>query len=83
MDDGGPDTSDRASGEQPRQLGVDAGGPLLGVGGAAAEDAAKRDYRGERLLGLLGLGEVVAVVRDREGVVQVGGEGARAFGEAP
>ena len=49
------------------------------LGGGRAES----DDGGERLLGLLGLGEVVAVVRDGERVVQVGGEGACAFGEAP
>ena len=74
--------SKRVEGEQPRQLGVDAGGPLLSVGGGAAQDGAEGAGGGERLLGLLRLGEVVAVVRDDERVVQVGGEGACAFGEA-
>jgi hypothetical protein len=35
---------------------------------------------GERLLDLLRLGEVARVVRDDEGIAQVNGEGARAFG---
>ena len=55
-----------ARGEQPQQLGVDAGEPALGIGGGAAQDGAEGADSGERLLGLLGLGEVVAVVGDDE-----------------
>jgi len=55
-----------ARGEQPQQLGVDAGGPLLGVGSGAAQDGAEGADSGERRLGLLGLGEVDAVVGDDE-----------------
>jgi len=50
-----------ARGEQPRQLGVDAGEALLGVGGGVAGGAAERRRGGEEALGVLGLGEVVAV----------------------
>ena len=49
------------SGEQPRQLGVDADEALLGVGGGVAGGAAERRRGGEEALGVLGLGEVVAV----------------------
>ena len=69
--------------EQPRQLGVDAGGSLVGVAGRAAKGGAESADGGECLLGLLGLGQVVAVAPDAERVVQAGGKGACAFGEAP
>jgi hypothetical protein len=77
------DGSGLAHDEQPRRLGVDAGEPGLGVAGGATGDGAEGADGAERLPGLLGLGEVARVVRDDEGVVQMGGEGARAFGQAP
>ena len=64
-------------------MGVDAGGPLLGVGGGAAQAGAEGADGGERLAGLLGPGEVVAEVRDGEQVAEVGGDGDGRFGEAP
>jgi len=73
----------RSAEDEPRQPGVDAGGPLLRVGGGAAQGGTEGADGGERLAGLLSLGEVVAEVRDGERVVQVGGECAAAFGEAP
>jgi len=54
--------SELARGEQPRQLGVDAGG----VAGGGAEGR----RGGEGTLGVLGLGEVVAVQGDGERVDQ-------------
>ena len=56
---------------------------VLGVAGGAAQDGAESAGGGERLPDVLRLVEVVALVRDDERVAQVGGEGARAFGEAP
>jgi len=56
--------SDRARGEQPRQLGVDAGEAVRGVGGGVAGDAAERRRGCEEALGVLCLGEVVAVAGD-------------------
>ena len=50
-----------ARGEQSRQLGVDAGEALPCVGGGVAGGAAERRRGGEEALGVLGLGEVVAV----------------------
>ena len=67
--------SELARGQQPRQLAVDAGGPLLGVGSGASQGGAEGADGGERLAGLLSLGEVVAEVRDGERVVEVGGGG--------
>ena len=62
---------------------IDAGETILGVAGGAAQDGAEGADGGEGLTGVLGLIEVARVVRDDKGVVQVGGEGARAFGQAP
>ena len=50
-----------ARGEQPRQLGVDAGEALLGVGGGVAGGAAEGRRGGESTLSVLGRGEAVAV----------------------
>ena len=47
---------------QPRQLDVDAGGPLLGVGGGAAQSGAEGADGGECLAGLLSLAVWVGVV---------------------
>ena len=55
-----------ARGEQPRQLGVDAGEALLSVDGGVAGGAAERRGGGEKALGVLGLIELVAVVGDDE-----------------
>ena len=71
------------SGEQPRQLGVDAGEALLGVGGGVAGGAAERRRGGEEALGVLGLGELVAVVRDDELEAQLIGRGGGQRGDSP
>ena len=47
--------------EQPRQLGIDTGDALLGVGGGVAGGAAEGRRGGEEALRVLGVGEVVAV----------------------
>jgi len=70
-------------GDQTRQPWIDAGEMSLGVAGGAAQDGAEGADGGEGLTGLLGLIEVARVVRDDERVVQGGGWGARAFGQAP
>src|SRR5450830_665236 len=67
--------SQLARGEQPRQLGVDAGEVLLGVGGGVAGGAAKRRRGGEETLGVLGRGELVAVVGDDELEAELAGCG--------
>ena len=64
MDDG--ERSELARGEQPRQLGVDAGEALLGVGSGVAGGAAEGRRGGEEALGVLGFGELVAVVGGEE-----------------
>ena len=52
--------------EQPRQPGVDAAEALLGIGGGVAGGTAEGRRGGEEAPGVLGLGEVVAVVGDDE-----------------
>src|SRR5450830_1437914 len=64
-----------ARSEQPRQLGVDAGEALIGVGGGVAGGAAERRGGGEEALGVLDLGELVAVVGDDELETQLTGRG--------
>ncbi len=75
--------SEPARGQQPGQFWFDAGESLLRVGSGSAENDAEGADGGERLPGVLRLGEVIAVVRDDERVAQVTGKGACAFGEAP
>ena len=60
---------------EPRQLGVDAGEALLGVGGGVAGRAAEGRRDGEGALGVLGLGEVVARVGDDELEAKLVGRG--------
>jgi len=77
-----------ARGEQPRQLGVDAGEALLGVGGGVAGGgvaggAAERRGGGEEALGVLGLGELVAVVGDDELETELTGRGGGQRGAPP
>ena len=82
-------------GGQPRQLGVDAGEALLGVGGGVAGGAAERrrggvaggaaERRGggEEALGVLGRGELVAVVGDGELEAELIGRGGGQRGAPP
>jgi hypothetical protein len=54
--------SELPGGEQPRQLGIDAGEAMLGVGDGVAGGGAQGRRGGEGALGVLGRGEVVAVL---------------------
>ena len=72
-----------ARGEQPRQFRVDAGEALLGVGGSVTGGAAERRRGGEDALGVLGLGELVAVVGDDELEAQLIGRGGGQRGDSP
>ena len=63
-----------AHAEQPRQLWVNAGEPLLGAGGGVAGGGAEGRRRGEGALGVLGRGELVAVVGDEELEAELVGE---------
>ena len=81
MDDG--EGSELTRRKQPRQLGVDAGEALLGVGGGVAGGAAESRRGGEEALGVLGLGDVVAVVGDDELEAQLAGCGGGQGGAPP
>src|SRR5665647_2765306 len=75
--------SQLARSEEPRQLGVDAGEALLGVGGGAIGGAAEGRRGGEGTLGVLGLGELVAVVGDDEHEAELSGRGGGQRGAPP
>ena len=75
--------SQLARGEQPGQLRVDAGEALLRVGSGVAGGAAEGRRRGEEALGVLGRGEVVAVVGDDELEAQLIGRGGGQGGAPP
>ena len=72
-----------ARGKQPRQRWVDAGEALLGVGGGVTGGATEGRRGGEGALGVLGLGEVVAVVGDDELEAELVGRGGGRGGAPP
>jgi len=69
--------------EQPWQPGVDAVKVILGVGGGVAGGAAEGRRGGEGTLGVLGRGEVVAVVGDDELEAELVGRGGGQRGAPP
>src|SRR5665647_3161681 len=68
--------------EQPRQPGVDAE-ECLGIGGGVAGGTAEGRRGGEEAPGVLGLGEVVAVVGDDELEAELSGRGGGQRGAPP
>src|SRR5450759_5870193 len=75
--------SDLTRREQPRQLRVDAGEALLGVGGGVAGGAAEGRRGGEEALGVLGHGELVAVEGNDELKAELIGRGGSQRGAPP